>query len=311
VLKPAEQASLSPLRLGELIQELDLPDGVVNIVTGFGESAGAALSAHPGVDKIAFTGSSFTGQEIVRASAGNLKRVSLELGGKSPDIIFADADLDAAVPGAAMGVFGNSGQMCYAGSRVFVERPVYEEFVARVSAFADDLQVGNSLDPATQIGPIVSQGQLDRVTGYLEVGRTQGARLATGGQRLDEGELAHGYFVAPTVFYDVHDDMRIAQEEIFGPVASVLPFDDVDEVIRRANLTQFGLGAGVWTRDVGKAHRLARAINTGVVWVNTYGVNSAPMPFGGSKMSGWGNEGSEHGLREYLNVKAVWIKTDS
>jgi len=307
VLKPAEQASLSPLRLGELIQELDLPDGVVNIVSGYGESAGAALSAHPDVDKIAFTGSSFTGQEIVRASAGNLKRVSLELGGKSPDIIFADADLEAAVPGAAMGVFGNSGQMCYAGSRVFVERPVYDEFIDRMSAFAEALVVGNSLDPQTQIGPIVSEEQLERVTGYLDVGRAEGARTAAGGVRLDQGALANGYFVAPTIFADVHDGMRIAQEEIFGPVASVMPFDDVDEVTRRANLTEFGLGAGVWTRDVGKAHRVAHRINTGVVWVNTYGINAAPMPFGGAKMSGWGNEGSEHGLREYVNIKAVWV----
>jgi aldehyde dehydrogenase (NAD+) len=311
VLKPAEQASLSPLRLGELIQELDLPDGVVNIVTGFGETAGAALSGHSDVDKIAFTGSSVTGQEIVRAAAGNLKRVSLELGGKSPDIIFADSDMDAAVPGAAMGVFGNTGQMCYAGSRVFVERPIYEEFVDRFAAFADSLTVGNSLDPTTQLGPIVSQGQLDRVTGYLEVGKAAGATVAAGGDRLDAGELAKGYFVAPTVFSDVHDDMRIAQEEIFGPVASVMPFDDVDEVIRRANSTKFGLAAGVWTCDVGKAHRLAQAIDTGVVWVNTYAVNAASMPFGGSKMSGWGNEGSEHGLREYLNIKSVWIKTDA
>jgi aldehyde dehydrogenase (NAD+) len=310
VLKPAEEAALSPLRLGELLAELDLPAGVVNIVTGFGETAGAALSAHPGVDKVAFTGSSATGQEIVRAAAGNLKRVSLELGGKSPDVIFADADLAAAVPGAGMGVFANSGQVCCAGTRVFVERPVYDEFVAKVAALADSLRVGNSLDPKTQIGPIVSAAQLDRVTGYLEVGKAEGARTVAGGARLTEGDLGKGYFVPPTVFADVDDDMRIAKEEIFGPVASVLPFDDIEEVTRRANLTQFGLGGGVWTRDVGKAHRLAAAINTGVVWVNTYGNFDAAMPFGGTKQSGWGNELSGHSLDEYLNVKAVWIRTD-
>ena len=309
VLKPAEEACLSPLRLGELVCEAGFPPGVVNIVTGFGETAGAALTAHPGVDKVAFTGSSFTGQEIVRAAAGNLKRVSLELGGKSPDIIFADADLDAAVPGAGMGVFRNAGQICCAGTRVYVQRPIYDEFVSRVSEFADSLRVGNSLDPETQIGPIVSQAQLDRVTGYLDIGKEEGARATAGGARLVEGDLAKGYFVPPTVFADVKDEMRIANEEIFGPVASVLPFDDIDEVARRANLTQFGLGGGVWTRDVGKAHRLASAINTGVVWVNAYGLFDPSMPFGGSKMSGWGKERSIHALDEYLNIKAVWVNT--
>ena len=309
VLKPAEEAALSPLRLGELVQELDLPEGVINIVTGFGETAGAALSAHPGVDKVAFTGSTVTGQDILRAAAGNLKRVSLELGGKSPDVILADADLEAAIPGASMGVFGNSGQVCCAGTRVFVERPIYEEFVAGMSAFADALRVGNSLDPATQIGPIVSARQLERVTGYLEAGPAEGARTAAGGHRKTEGGLADGYFVEPTVFADVQDDMRIAREEIFGPVASVLPFDDLDEVSRRANQTPYGLGGGVWTRDVGKAHRLAHSMNTGAVWVNTYGNFDPAMPFGGTKMSGWGNELGTQSLDEYLNVKAVWINT--
>ena len=309
VLKPAEQACLAPLRIGELLSELDLPPGVVNIVTGFGETAGVALTAHPGVDKVAFTGSSFTGQEIVRAAAGNLKRVSLELGGKSPDIIFADADLDAAVPGAGMGVFANTGQICFAGTRVYVQRPIYDEFVSRVSEFADSLRVGNSLDPETQIGPIVSQAQLDRVTGYLDIGKEEGARPTAGGARLVEGDLAKGYFVPPTVFADVKDEMRIANEEIFGPVASVLPFDDIDEVARRANLTQFGLGGGVWTRDVGKAHRIAHSIKTGMVWVNAYGQMDPSMPLVGVKMSGWGSELSVHSLDEYLNIKAVWINT--
>jgi aldehyde dehydrogenase (NAD+) len=311
VLKPAEEAALSVLRLGELIGELDLPDGVVNIVTGFGETAGAALSAHPDVDKIAFTGSSATGQEIVRAAAGNLKRVSLELGGKSPDVIFADADIEAAVQGAGMGVFVNSGQVCCAGTRVFVERPIYDEFVDAVSKLANSLTVGNSLDPSTLIGPLVSETQLNRVTNYLEIGAAEGARATAGGSRATGGDLANGYFVPPTVFADVEDSMRIAQEEIFGPVASILPFSDIDEVGERANNTQFGLGGGVWTRDVGKAHRLAAAINTGVVWVNSYGNFDPAMPFGGSKMSGWGKELSRHSIDEYVHVKAVWINTGS
>jgi aldehyde dehydrogenase (NAD+) len=311
VLKPAEEAALSVLRLGELIGELDIPEGVVNIVTGFGETAGAALSAHRDVDKIAFTGSSATGQEIVRSAAGNLKRVSLELGGKSPDVIFADADFDAAVQGAAMGVFVNSGQVCCAGTRVFVERPIYDEFVTAVSRLADSLTVGNSLDPSTLIGPLVSETQLNRVTNYLEIGAAEGARATAGGARSTEGDLANGYFVPPTVFADVEDSMRIAQEEIFGPVASILPFNDIDEVSARANATQFGLGGGVWTRDVGKAHRLAAEINTGVVWVNSYGNFDPAMPFGGSKMSGWGKELSRHSIDEYVHVKGVWINTGS
>ena len=309
VLKPAEEASLTAIRFGELVQELDLPPGVLNIVTGFGETAGAALAAHARVDKVAFTGSSITGQSILRAAAGNLKRVSLELGGKSPDIVFADSDLRRSVPGAGMGVFRNSGQICCAGTRVFVERPVYDEFVAELAAFAGSLRVGNSLDPDTQIGPIVSQAQLDRVTGYLDAGRQEGARLVAGGARITEGDLASGYFVPPTVFADVADEMSIARDEIFGPVASVLPFDTIDEVVERSNNTDFGLGGGVWTRDVGKAHRLARELHTGVVWVNTYNQFDPAMPFGGYKMSGWGNELSGHALDEYLNVKAVWIDT--
>lgn len=224
--------------------------------------------------------------------------------------MFADADLDRAVPGAGLGVFRNSGQVCTAGTRVFVERTIYDEFVSRLSDFADSLKVGNSLDPTTEIGPVVSQSQLDRVTGYLEIGKSEGARLTAGGSRLLEGELAKGYFVPPTVFADVKDDMRIAQEEIFGPVASVLPFTDTGEVIRRANLTQFGLASGVWTRDVGIAHRFAHAINAGMVWVNTYGETDPAVPFGGVKMSGWGNEFGMYALSEYLNIKSVWINTD-
>ncbi|HVH79665.1 MAG TPA: aldehyde dehydrogenase family protein, partial [Stellaceae bacterium] len=245
VLKPAEEAPLTPLRLGEILMDADVPPGVVNIVPGYGETAGAALAEHPDVDKVAFTGSHITGQSIIRASAGNLKRVSLELGGKSPDIVFADADLDAAVPGAAMAVFANSGQICSAGTRLFVESKVYDEFVGRVAEFGKKLQVGNGLDPNTQIGPLVSQQQMDRVSGYLDIGQKEGATALAGGGRLTEGALSKGYFVQPTVFANVQDNMRIAQEEIFGPVISAISFKDTDDLIKRANATTFGLGSGV------------------------------------------------------------------
>jgi aldehyde dehydrogenase (NAD+) len=309
VLKPAEEAPLTSLRLGELCLEAGVPPGVVNVVPGYGETAGAALSAHPDVDKVAFTGSHLTGQKIVQASSGNLKRVSLELGGKSPDIVFADADLDAAVPGAAMAVFANSGQICSAGTRLFVEKKVYEEFTGRVAEFAKTLRVGNGMDPETQVGPLVSSEQLDRVTDYLSIGRQEGARRLSGGERLTDGDMMKGYFVPPTVFADVRDDMRIAQEEIFGPVISAIPFTDIDEVIQRGNATSFGLGSGVWTRDVGKAHRLAKAIRAGSVWINCYQAMDPAVPFGGYKMSGYGRESGKQHLEEYLNVKAVWIKT--
>ncbi|MES1990913.1 MAG: aldehyde dehydrogenase family protein [Pseudomonadota bacterium] len=310
VLKPAEEAPLTALLLGELILEAGIPNGVVNIVTGDGETAGAALSNHMDVDKVAFTGSHITGQHIVRASAGNLKRISLELGGKSPDIVFADADLDAAVPGSAMAVFANSGQICSAGTRLFVERRIYDEFVGRVAEFGKNLRVGNGLDPMTQVGPLVSELQLDRVTDYLSIGKQEGARALAGGQRLTDGALSEGYFVSPTVFSDVRDDMRIAQEEIFGPVLSAIPFDDVEEVIRRGNQTTFGLGSGIWTRDVTKAHKLAKGLRAGSVWVNCYQAMDPAVPFGGYKMSGYGRESGPQHVDEYLNVKAVWIKTE-
>jgi aldehyde dehydrogenase (NAD+) len=306
VLKPAEDASLSTLRIGELIQQTELPPGVVNIVPGLGAVVGAAMAVHPGIDKISFTGSTATGQSIVKAASGTMKRLSLEMGGKSPDIIFADANLDKAVTGAGMGVFYNTGQVCCAGTRIFVERPIYEEFCGRLSTFAESLVVGSSLDPATTIGPLVSQRQLERVSHYLDEGRREGARLTTGGERLPGA----GFFVQPTVFADVKDSMCIAREEIFGPVASVFPFDDEAEVITRANDTEYGLGGGVWSRDIGRALRVTRALRTGTVWVNTYLHLDPGIPFIGYKSSGWGSDLGPAAIEAYTNSKSVWIDLD-
>lgn len=310
IVKPAEQAPLPALRLAQLIEQIDLPPGVVNVVSGTGGVAGAALASHPGVDKVAFTGSHLTGQKIVAASAGNLKRLSLELGGKSPNIVFADADLDRAVPGAAMACFANSGQICCAGTRLFVERPIYDEFVSRVAQFGRDLRVGNALAQDTDIGPLVSSQQLERVTGYLDIAALEGAQVVSGGARATEGALHSGYFVQPTVLGNVGDRMRIATEEIFGPVICALPFDDIDEVIRRGNQSTFGLAGGVWTRDVNKAHRVAHALRTGTVWVNCYNLLDPTVPFGGYKMSGYGRESGLRHVDEYLNEKAVWVATE-
>jgi aldehyde dehydrogenase (NAD+) len=307
VLKPSEEAPLTPLLIADLMNEAGVPPGVVNVVTGLGLEAGAALAEHPDVDKIVFTGSTATGQSIVRASAGNLKRVSLELGGKSPVIVCADANLDQAVPVAAMSVFANSGQICIAGSRLLIERSIQKEFTERLVAFTSGLRVGDGADPATDIGPLVSARQLERVMGFLASGRQEGARVAVGGRRLEEGALAAGHFVEPTIFTDVNDTMQIAREEIFGPVISTLPFDTVEEAITRANNTPYGLAAGVFTRDVSKAHRIARALRAGSVWVNTYHGLDPAVPFGGYKMSGYGREGGVEHLESYVNTKAIWI----
>ncbi|CAN5234367.1 aldehyde dehydrogenase family protein [soil metagenome] len=309
VFKPAEEASLTPLRFAELATEAGLPAGVLNVITGFGE-VGAAIAGHMDIDKVAFTGSTQTGQHIIRASAGNIKRLSLELGGKSPDIVMNDANLDAAVPGASMAVFANAGQICSAGTRLFVQRGVYDEFVERVGNFANALKVGNGMDPEVQMGPLVSSQQLDRVSEYLSAGREEGAQVVAGGERLTEGSLADGYFVKPTVFGQVGDTMSIAREEIFGPVISAIPFDDLDEVVRRANATEYGLGSGVWTTNLSTAHELSRSIRAGSVWVNCYQAMDPGMPFGGYKMSGYGRESGREHLDEFLHSKSVWINLD-
>jgi len=305
VLKPAEQTPLTALRIGELILEAGFPEGVVNLVPGLGPTAGAAIANHMDVDKVAFTGSTETGRLILAAAArSNLKKVTLELGGKSPNIIFHDTDLDAAVEGAHLGTFSNQGQVCCAGTRVFVEEKIYDQFLEKTVARAQRRVVGDPFDPRTEQGPQVDQEQFDRVTGYIEAGVCEGARLAHGGKRVG----TRGYFVEPTVFADVDDTMRIAREEIFGPVMSVIPFKSMDEVIARANGTVYGLAAGVWTRDIKKAHAIANSVRAGTVWVNCYNVLDVRAPFGGFKQSGIGRELGEYGLQEYTEVKTVTVK---
>lgn len=310
VLKPSEEASLTVLMIGRLMQEAGLPDGVLNIVTGTGAEAGAALAAHPDVNKIVFTGSTATGQAIARAATGNLKHVSLELGGKSPVIVCRDADIDKAVPVAAMAVFANSGQICIAGSRLFVAREIHDEFVGRVAEHARKLRIGHGIDPETEIGPIISARQSEKIEGYLGAGVQEGATVFAGGARLAGPEFAGGNFIAPTVFGGVTDAMSIAREEIFGPVISALPFDTLDEVVARANDTPYGLAAGIFTTHLGIAHKLARRIKAGSVWVNMYHAIDPAVPFGGVKMSGYGREGGVEHMSEYLDTKAIWINTD-
>ena len=305
ILKPAEQTPLSALRLGELILEAGLPESVVQIITGFGPGAGSSIAEHPDIDKVAFTGSGEVGKLILKASTGNLKRVSLELGGKSPNIIFPDADMPAAVTNAMMGVFFNSGQVCCAGTRIFVQKEIEDQFTEQLVQFTGGMKMGNPLDTGTVMGPLVSREQHDRVLNYLKVGKEEGAHVKTGG---GVGPHERGYFVQPTVFADVNNDMRIAREEIFGPVAAVIPFKDENDAVLQGNDTDYGLAAAVWTRDIGRAHAVARKLKAGTVWINCYGVLDPISPFGGYKQSGFGRELGKHAIELYTQIKSVYVK---
>lgn len=302
VFKPAEETPLSALLLADMMTAAGVPAGVVNIVTGFGDVAGAALAEHPDVDKLGFTGSTEVGRKIIRAAAGNLKKLSLELGGKSPVVIFEDADIQAAAVGAAIGVFNNSGQACVAGSRVYVARSRYDEVVEAMAAQAQRMPVLEGTNPSSQLGPLISQRQLDRVLGLLASGLEDGAELVTGGKRVGD----RGYFIEPTVLTAPKPGARILREEIFGPVVNVIPFDDEEEVIGLANATEYGLAAGIWTRDIGRAHRVAERIKAGTVWLNTALAFDVNMPFGGYKQSGWGREYGAEGLDAFLQTKSVF-----
>jgi acyl-CoA reductase-like NAD-dependent aldehyde dehydrogenase len=303
ILKPAEQTPLTAALLGQVLREAGVPDGVVNIVHGYGETVGAALTAHPGVDKISFTGSTEVGRHIVRAAAGNLKKVTLELGGKSPNLVFADADLEAAIAGSANAVFFNQGEACTAGSRLFVESAVYDEVVAGISRLASAIQVGDSLDAGSQLGPLVSEEQFTRVLGYLDSGREQGATAVCGGGR--RGDV--GYFVEPTVLVGTAPGMRVVDEEIFGPVLTVQRFDDTDAAVRAANDTCYGLAGGVWTTNLAKAHAVAGKLRAGSVWINSYNVLDPALPFGGYKQSGWGREHGTTVFDAYTETKTVVV----
>jgi phenylacetaldehyde dehydrogenase len=304
VIKPAELTPLTTLRLGELIQEAGLPPGVVNVVTGYGATAGAAMADHKGIDKISFTGSTAVGQQILAASAGNMKKLTLELGGKSPNIIFPDADIDAAVAAAASSFTRNSGQICSAGTRLFVHESMHDEVAEKVAKIASGYKVGSPFEAGTELGPLISAKQMDRVLSYVDSGSEQGAKLSLAGSRVGDC----GYFLAPTVFSGVANSMKIAQEEIFGPVLATLPFDDVDEVAAFANANPYGLAAGIWTKDIKKAHGMAKRLRAGTVWVNTYGPMDAALPFGGFKQSGFGRELGAEAIKAYTEVKTVWLQ---
>jgi phenylacetaldehyde dehydrogenase len=304
VLKPAEQTPLSALRLGELIEEAGFPPGVVNIVTGYGETAGAALAAHPDVDKIAFTGSTEVGKLIVQAAAGNLKKVSLELGGKSPNIVFEDADLETAISGAANAIFFNHGQCCCAGSRLYVQKKIFDEVLAGVTDHAKKIKVREGFNPESEMGPLVSEEQLNRVLGFLESGKADGVKTVVGGNRVGE----QGYFVEPTILTGARPGMQVVDEEIFGPVVCAMPFDEIDQVATQMNQTNYGLAGAIWTKDIGKAHRMARAMRAGTVWINCYNIFDAALPFGGYKQSGWGREMGKEAIELYTEVKSVCLK---
>jgi len=307
ILKPASQTPLTAIELGRIGLDAGLPPGVLQVLPGAGSGAGMALVRHPGVDKVAFTGSTEVGKTILREAASTLKRVTVELGGKSPNIVFADADQEAAIRGAFNGIFYNKGEVCAAGSRLFVEKSIHDGFVAQLAERADAIVLGDPRDKGTRMGPVVSAGQMNSVLGYIASGKSDGARIAAGGRRAAEINGGKGYFVRPTVFDGVTPDMKIAREEIFGPVLSVLPFDDTNDVVAKANGTIYGLAAGVWTRDIAKAHKVARAIRAGTVWVNSYNLYDPSLPFGGFKQSGFGRDLGLEAIDGYLETKSVWI----
>jgi aldehyde dehydrogenase (NAD+) len=306
ILKPASQTPLTALALGEIAIEVGLPPGVLNVVTGPGSKVGQAIVEHPGIDKVAFTGDTSTGKAIMRSAADTLKKITLELGGKSPNIVLADADLEAAIRGATIGIFYGKGEVCAAGSRLLVDRAIKSEFIDKLAARARKMVPGDPLDPKTRFGAISSKKQLETVLKYIEAGRTEGASLVAGGERADIG-TGKGYFVQPTVFADVQPEMTIAREEIFGPVLAAIEFADLDEALAKANDSPYGLAAGVWTRDIKKAHYVARKLQAGTVWINTYNVYDTAAPFGGYKQSGFGREMSAHALEHYTQVKSVWV----